>query len=84
MEAFTEDMRAEIITRYAGYMIAARKTVPRGEIMGVIAALKARRNAELAEVKATAAKALQKRIKDRLEARRVMRRRRPPGAGPSS
>jgi len=40
--------------------------------------VKARRNAELAEVKATAAKALQKRIKDRLEARRVMRSNRRP------
>lgn len=81
MEGLIEEMRAEIISRYAGYMIAARKTVPRNEIMGVIAALKAERNGELARAKAMAAEVLSKRIRDRLEERRAMRRGpRPPDA----
>lgn len=81
MEGLIDEMRAEIISRYAGFMIAARKTVPRGELMGVIAALKAQRNGELARAKAMAAEVLSKRIKARLEERRATRRGpRPPDA----
>ncbi len=78
MDILVEDMRAEITARYAGFMVAARNSLPRDQIMGAIQVLKAQRNAELAEVKANAAKALQRRIKAVLEARRATRRPRPP------
>jgi hypothetical protein len=82
VEFLAEEMRAGIAARYAGLMVAARNSLPRDQVMGVIQSLKAQRNAELAQVKAKAAEVLQSRIRAALAAHRARQWKPSPEAKP--